>query len=1392
MRCLPPLGVSLCGFSPVAKTQGLSTPASAFRKNDRLQGRPGGASARLLTLIALTGALFLSGLAGARAQAPFSPTFGSPVAVGNSTTATVTVTANQAGAVETVEVLTQGAPGGDFAIAASGASCSSVSLAKGQTCQQAVTFTPAYPGVRSGAVVLLAGSQVVGTAYISGIGQGGLPVLVNGNMVTAAGSGNWDQLEDGQPATTADLDQPASVVLDGAGNLYIADSIHNRIRMVSSGKGATIHGSVTYPAAGIITTIAGTGVSGLGADQVPAYTSALDSPSGLAIDGAGNLYIADTGNNRVRVISAGTGEIDTIPVGTGLNQPWGVTLDPAGNLFIADTFNNRIVRVDALTQAVTVVVGTGATPVQPTDLAGDGGPATSAQLYRPYAVAFDSAGNMYIPDSDDNRIRKVDTAGTITTFAGTGTIGFSPDGTIATQAQMWAPAGVIVDVAGNVYVSDSQNGAVRKINAQTGKISTVVQNGKLRSVFNGVLVTNSLYGPKGLWLDGSGNLYIADYFYMRIREIQSTVGLLDFTSAPVRAGSTSTQAATPANILVENDGNAALTLGSVTPQTNAAINAASTSCAGGTPLAIGTACTLTPQFAPTTSGNPLFGEVDVTEQTTNSPLQVMLVGNATPINSTTTTLTSNLDPSNYGQSVTFTATVNTGTGTGALTGTVSFFDGTTTLQTGVKVVATSIPNTYVAVFSTPSLGVSVHDITATYSGDNLHLATDPTMIPDLTQVVNEVTATTIATSATPSALGAPVTFTAKVAISGGGGILPDGMVNFSDGGSFLGSAALDGTGTASFSTAALTTGVHAITASYPGDTAKNILASTSAVLSQDVQAASTTVVSATPNPSTYGTSVSFSAAVTSSSGSVPTGKVTFFDGPTQIGTATLAGNTGVATFSIATLTAGSHAITASYAGDPHAGPGVSAPIIQVVNLIATATGLSANPSPGIAGKGVVLTANVKPVSGTGAITGSVTFTDGAKAIGSAKLDGSGNASINPILAPGAHAIVAVYGGDSNDTGSTSAAMPLAVNLAVTAVTLQSNASPATVLSPVTFAAKVTGNGGIPTGKVTFSIDGAPAADGTLDGTGLATFTVSDLKVGTHNVTAAYLGDVNDAGSTSSTFTQTIQAIATVTTLGQSATSGSNPQLIMVAAVTGTNGPVPTGTVTFMNGSQPIGAAVLDSTGVATLVPDFSQGKYNIVANYQGDAIHLASSSGAISVTGTPVGFGITLNPTTMTMATTRNATIGVQISSSQGYADTVGLGCGTLPAGVTCHFEQDKVQLKADQSVTVQLTIDTNNPLAGGATAQNEAPTAKSFSLAGVFMPLGLLFGSLLWRFRKRHAAIYGVLIALAFYGAMFMTGCGGFSQSSAVPGTYTIQITGVGANSNITHYQNMTLTITK
>ncbi|MGA3264583.1 MAG: hypothetical protein ABSC47_11125, partial [Terracidiphilus sp.] len=152
-------------------------------------------------------------------------------------------------------------------------------------------------------------------------------------------------------------------------------------------------------------------------------------------------------------------------------------------------------------------------------------------------------------------------------------------------------------------------------------------------------------------------------------------------------------------------------------------------------------------------------------------------------------------------------------------------------------------------------------------------------------------------------------------------------------------------------------------------------------------------------------------------------------------------------------------------------------------------------------------------------------------------------------------------------------------------------------------------------------------------------------------------------------------------------------------------------------------------------------------------------------------------------------------TSDAGFADTVGLGCASLPAGVTCRFSNDDVDLTANETPppAIQLTIDTNNPLTGGETVMNTHPTSRGAYLAGLFLPFSLFFGWVLWRFRRRHATVLTtVLVLLLSSAVMLITGCSGLGSSAAAPGTYVIQVVGIGENSDVTHYQNVTLVITK
>jgi sugar lactone lactonase YvrE len=373
-------------------------------------------------------------------------------------------------------------------------------------------------------------------------------VTADGVLTVIAGTGFIGFSGDDGPASAAHVNYVQGVVVDGTGNVFIADSKNNRIREISS--------------AGVITTIAGTGSWGAGGDGSPAVSGQLYAPRGLALDQAGNLLIADTANNKVRMVTA-AGIITTV-AGNGvagfsgdgapaasaqLNAPVAVAVDGSGNIFISDRFNNRI-RVVNSAGIITTMAGSTA------GFSGDGGAAASAQLSNPLGIALDRSDNLFITDSGNNRIRVVNAAGIITTFAGNGTAGFSGDGGGAPSAQLTSPVDVSVDGSGNVFIADRGNYRVRQVNS-AGVITSVAG----RTGDGGPAAFAQFYFPNTVAVDGGGNVFVADTDIHRIRKID-TSGVVTTVAGNGSGGfsgdggpATSAQLYFPAAIAVDAAGN---------------------------------------------------------------------------------------------------------------------------------------------------------------------------------------------------------------------------------------------------------------------------------------------------------------------------------------------------------------------------------------------------------------------------------------------------------------------------------------------------------------------------------------------------------------------------------------------------------------------------------------------------------------------------------------------------------------------------------------------------------------------------------------------------------------------------------------------------------------------
>lgn len=1196
---------------------------------------------------------------------------------------------------------------------------------------------------------------------------------------TACASSTGPCGDDGA-ATSAELNTPAGVAVDSSGNVYIADAGNQLIWKVAA-------------STDIITKVAGNGTAcpsstAACGDGSAATSAELNTPIGVTLDTAGNLYIADAKDNRIRMVAAATGtmyggtlsttagDIYTV-AGNGtagysrdniaatsaeLNQPTGVALDRAGNLYIADQSNQRIRKIDTSTGIISTVAGDGTSCANGTDPCGYGGPATSSQLGDPDGVAVDSAGNIYIADQLNATIRMVAAAngtmfgGTLITTAGDiyivagnrgscGSLSSCGDGGAATSAELSNPVDVAVDSANNFYIVDLSDYAIRKVMATTGIITTVAGNGTACSSStsacgDGGAATNAeLNNPFGVALDSVGNFYIADFTDNRIRKVRANK-----TFPATGIG----QASASQNFNVELTSASAISSITVPKAQNGAqefIVGAVTGCAtNGTSNPVDTICTVPIKFNPQYPGSRA-GELTL-----------------------------------YSGGGTILGTVGlVGTGDGPL----GVFSPGTTSVVGTSGLHLSRPN-----------DVAVDGAGNVYIGDTSNNRVVRVSVAGIMSVVS----------------------TGSLALSNPYGVAVDGAGNIYivDNGNKRVLESMPGGGTSVLSTGSLTLS-NPIGATV--DNAGNLYIA---------DAGNNRVVEVTP---VGGASVLNTGSLTLN---FPTDVAVDSAGDVYItddgdGRVVEVTSDGVASvLSTGSLTLGTpNGVAVDGAGNIYISDTGNSRVMQVTPVgmasILSTGNQTLNQPFGVAVDGMgdvyIVESNLSSVlevnqsqsatlifSNTDTGNSSVQKLVTVQNIGNQPLDlsalntttnfnlnGATTCDSTTTLAAGATCDLGVeflptaagsLSGTVNITdNSLNSAAPnnvqqISLNGTGTGFTaILSLKESGTIISygtPITVTATLTGANGTPAGNITYTLDGVLQPSVALSSGGVANFTLpTTLSGGLHSVTVSYSGDAN---YTLATLSQSVNLLVnnapTTTVLTTSAKAIVAGQSVALTATVKAGAVLVTsGTVTFSSGSNSIGAATLNAQGEAildtTLLP---VGANSITASLVGSTDDAMSSSSAVMVTVTAATTAPaptvtpTLSAASLSLAPGASGSVTLTVAPVGGYTGTLQFFCANLPVGATCSFTPTTLTLSATSGVqTLQVTVKTT----GTATLRPYAPFADSGNLpllATVFWMPGWLLTGMAGLRKKTSVRVQHLLVLLLLLGGVGMlTACGG---SAATP----------------------------
>jgi Bacterial Ig-like domain (group 3) len=1279
-------------------------------------------------------------------------------------TATLTFTAaTVSGSPFTINVLKQGSSGLDFNFASGGTCSPSATYNIGDTCTVNYTFSPLHPGFQSGVISLSVGSTALATNYISGVGEGPQINYVPPQQILLGIIGG----------------SPDGIAVDGAGDAFVSEYF---------GPNSTDDGEIVEIPKGC--TNGSCVLDYIDHSQLVALTNPGGdyAPGAIAMDSAGNLYVTfsyppnsnfDTG--LYEFPRGCTTAACAIPIGSGEHGVVDIAVDGSGNVYAAsisggDVSNYQVWKISPGCDLASCTA------------------AISGIYVEINAVAADRYGNVFFTGAAKDGIPT--TAYEIPAGCNDSSCIVSVETPVSTATNV---TGVSTDGLGDLFYSDDYDLYEIPVGCNTSSCYLTLHTGY-----------QFLSGPI-LATDGSNNVYVMDYL--------GVVYELDLNDPPTVTFPTTAQGnvSPQQTVTIRNGGNqpfyfsppATYGPNPVISQYFTLDTTSAGTCGeliGSTPTPVlqpGDTCTLPINFAPVSPAldatNGTLTLADDNLNINNATQVISLTGDAALLGQTSAALSSSLNASSLGQSITFTATIASFSGTP--TGSVTFTDGSATIAT------VALNSSGTASTTDTALTVGTHTITATYVPTGSFLSSNAT----LSQQVNpDVAVDVLTVKPNPVIAGTAVTLTATVTPTPVG-TAPTGTVTFTSNGSNLATVSLVG-GVATYSTSSLAVGTNTLGCVYSGD---NNYASTNCQAVSETVGSGTTPASialvSSANPADPYTTIDFTATLTSNGKPIDNNLISLtIDGvlvssrsTSRTGQAGLPSQDGLAP--------GQHTVIATSSVESTYAI-ATASLTETVNLAPTTSTLTANPATATAGSPVTLTATLggsldDQADGITLIpTRTVTFYSNGTALSTVAVTNSTATYTTSTLPPGTDNITCTYSGDANFASSNCTSASVTVSPIVSTLSVTPSANPSPALSAVTFSATLLG-GSAPLGSVpvVFGIDGANVATATTNAQGVATYTSPSLSVGQHTVTATFAGSGSYAGAQSAALSEQIQANPTSTTLSASPNPVQQGQpltvSVSVSAAQGTA--APTGSVALVQSSTTLATTTLTtpSSGVISTanltISALPAGSDSIQVNYTpADGNFVASSSSLSSVTVDVPDFAVAANPTSMNVESGQTGSATITIASLGLFAGSVQLSCGSgLPQYMSCSFTQSTATLSANGTTSSTLTINTK-----------QAPQT-AFLRSGSRLNEGVLFAMLIpfafLRLKKnkdsagriRHFA--SITMAFLCVGSILVSlaGCGS-TPDSTPGGTYTIPIvvsgTNDGGSTPISHTLNYSVVVGK